>query len=173
MGGWPAKKLFELGAEINHLFISPSDEVVDWLVNSGHAPSSDVICRRLSNVKGMSDYLMTEKLIDIIDTYIDTNITLAQNEIVKLALEKIVDGDTILTFGRSNIVEKILIEAHNQGKQFKVVVASSRPNHDGKLLVEKLIEECTSVLKQMIKENTSQCRVQNNAIVKIKYSHFR
>ena len=58
--------------------------------------------------------------------------------IAKEASSKIVDGDVILTYAKSSVVEKTLLAAHQQRKRFKVVVVDSRPLFEGQNLARSL-----------------------------------
>lgn len=49
----------------------------------------------------------------------------ADKVIVDHAVEKIREGDVVLTHGHSHVVEKILEAAHARGKNFRVVVVSA------------------------------------------------
>ncbi|KAJ7095106.1 eukaryotic translation initiation factor 2B delta subunit [Mycena belliarum] len=62
-----------------------------------------------------------------IDDYIRDRIIIADEVIQDLACTKIKDGDTILTYARSSVVEKVLLSAYKQGKRFSVIVVDSRP----------------------------------------------
>ncbi|KAG6832881.1 hypothetical protein H0H92_004765 [Tricholoma furcatifolium] len=73
-----------------------------------------------------------------IDNYIRDRIIIADEVIQELAGKKINDGDVILTYARSSIVEKILLNAHQEGKRFSVIVVDSRPLLEGKALLRKL-----------------------------------
>ena len=46
-------------------------------------------------------------------------------------MSKIKDGDVILTYARSSLVEGVLRLAKDQGKRFSVVVVDSGPMHEG------------------------------------------
>jgi translation initiation factor eIF-2B subunit delta len=59
---------------------------------------------------------------------------------MNLAAEKIKDGDTVLTYARSSIVEKVLLQAHKSGRDFRVIVIDSRPLLEGKNLLRTLTE---------------------------------
>lgn len=50
----------------------------------------------------------------------------ADKVIVDQAVEKIREGDVVLTHGHSHVVEKILEAAHARGRNFRVVVVSAR-----------------------------------------------
>jgi len=94
-----------------------------------------------------------EELFDVIDTYVHTNVTLAQKELVRIGLSKISNGDVILTFGRNGAVEKLLLAAHEQGVRFEVVVVSCRPDHDGEDIVKRLASAgipCTFIVLSSI-----------------------
>ena len=66
-----------------------------------------------------------------IDSFIRDRILLAGRVIEQHAIEKIKDGDVILTYARSSVVEGVLLEAKRQGKEFSVVVVDSRPLYEG------------------------------------------
>ncbi|GAA5995788.1 hypothetical protein JCM5350_002553 [Sporobolomyces pararoseus] len=77
-------------------------------------------------------------LIEKIDSFIRDRILLAGRVIEQHAVEKIKDGDTILTYARSSVVEGVLLEAKRLGKNFSVVVVDSRPLYEGKNLLHSL-----------------------------------
>ena len=52
------------------------------------------------------------------------------------------DGDVILTYARSYVVEKSLIGAYHEGKKFKVIVVDARPHNEGKVLLNELAKCC-------------------------------
>lgn len=100
-------------------------------------------------------------LCEAIDNYVQEKVTLADQVIAKKANEKIKDGDVVLTFAKSNIVQQTLHEAHRQGKKFRVVVVDSRPLFEGKNLARALSElglevqySLTHGLSHVIKEAT-------------------
>ncbi|XP_024955806.1 uncharacterized protein LOC102624327 isoform X1 [Citrus sinensis] len=76
-----------------------------------------------------------------IERFINEKIILADRVIVKHAVTKIRDGDVLLTYGSSSAVEMILQHAHELGKQFRVVIVDSRPKHEGKLLLRRLVRK--------------------------------
>ncbi|KAF9468880.1 translation initiation factor eIF2B delta subunit [Collybia nuda] len=79
-----------------------------------------------------------DALCDKIDNYIRDRIIIADEVIQELAGKKINDGDVILTYARSSVVEKILLKAHEEGKRFSVIVIDSRPLLEGKRLLRRL-----------------------------------
>ncbi|OAL33488.1 hypothetical protein AYO20_07174 [Fonsecaea nubica] len=74
-----------------------------------------------------------------IDLFIRERITLADEVIAREASSRIQDGDVILTYGKSSIVEKTLLTAHQQGKNFQIIVVDSRPMFEGKNHAQSLI----------------------------------
>ncbi|KAI4331522.1 hypothetical protein MLD38_029707 [Melastoma candidum] len=74
-----------------------------------------------------------------IDRFISEKIILADQVIVKHAATKIRDGDVLLTYGTSCVVEMILLHAHEVGKKFRVVVVDSRPKLEGQRLLRRLV----------------------------------
>ncbi|KAH7931285.1 IF-2B-domain-containing protein [Leucogyrophana mollusca] len=84
-----------------------------------------------------------------IDNYIRDRIIIADQVIQEIAGNKIKDGDVILTYARSSVVEKVLLRAHAEGKQFSVIVVDSRPMLEGKKLLSVLTSvgiQCTYLL---------------------------
>ncbi|KAL8779466.1 MAG: hypothetical protein Q9213_006920 [Squamulea squamosa] len=77
-------------------------------------------------------------LCSAIDTFIHERITVAGQAIASSASSRIQDGDIILTFAKSSIVERTLAEAYHQGKNFQVVVVDSGPLFEGRNLVSAL-----------------------------------
>ncbi|TYI67837.1 hypothetical protein E1A91_D08G046800v1 [Gossypium mustelinum] len=76
-----------------------------------------------------------------IDRFINEKIILSEKVIVKHAVTKIQDGDVLLTYGASSVVEMILLHAHELGKHFHVVVVDSRPKLEGQLLLRRLVRK--------------------------------
>uniref|UniRef100_A0A5B6YW72 Translation initiation factor eIF2B subunit delta n=1 Tax=Davidia involucrata TaxID=16924 RepID=A0A5B6YW72_DAVIN len=74
-----------------------------------------------------------------IDRFINEKIVVADKVIVRHAVTKIRDGDVLLTYGSSSVVEMILLHAHELGKNFRVVVVDSRPNLEGQALLRSLV----------------------------------
>lgn len=80
----------------------------------------------------LSDSEAISFLCSSIDGFIREKITLADELIADAASGKIVNGDVILTYAKSSVVEKTLLKAYGQGKRFKVIVVDSRPLFEGK-----------------------------------------
>lgn len=92
-----------------------------------------------------------EVLVETIDAYIHERIDVADEAISKHASSKIVDGDVILTYGCSAVVEVLLLEAAREKgvDSFRVIVVDSRPLLEGRALLGRLAEagiECTYIL---------------------------
>jgi translation initiation factor eIF-2B subunit delta len=77
-------------------------------------------------------------LCTAIDTYIKEKITIADQVIAKVAAEEIKDGDVIMTYAKSSIVQSALVKAYNDGKKFRVIIVDSRPLLEGRQLAESL-----------------------------------
>lgn len=73
-----------------------------------------------------------------IDNFIRERITVADEVIAETAADRIKDGDTILTYAKSSVVQSTLVEAFRQGKRFKVIVVDSRPLFEGKNVARSL-----------------------------------
>jgi translation initiation factor eIF-2B subunit delta len=79
-------------------------------------------------------------LCDAIDVFIRERVTFADQVIAQSTADKIRDGDVILTYAKSSIVQKALVRAHEDGKRLRVIVVDSRPVHEGKHLAASLIK---------------------------------
>ena len=71
--------------------------------------------------------------VEKIDNFIRDRITMADQVITSLGLQKIQDGDVILTYARSSVVQGLLLAAHAKGIKFKVIVVDSRPRFEGNI----------------------------------------
>ncbi|MCJ1381226.1 hypothetical protein MMC17_004335 [Xylographa soralifera] len=79
-------------------------------------------------------------LCEGIDNFIRERITVADQVISNSAAEKIQDGDVILTFAKSSIVQQTLVEAYRRGTHFRVIIVDSRPLFEGKHLARALAD---------------------------------
>lgn len=74
-----------------------------------------------------------------IDRYINEKIIIADKVIVDHAATKVSNGDVLLTYGASSIVEMVFVRAHELGKKFRVVIVDSRPKLEGQALLRRLV----------------------------------
>jgi len=79
-------------------------------------------------------------LCDAIDVFIRERVTFADQVIARSAADKIKDGDVIMTYAKSSIVQRALVKAHEEGKKFRVIIVDSRPLHEGKHLAAALVQ---------------------------------
>ncbi|KFY45462.1 hypothetical protein V494_00926 [Pseudogymnoascus sp. VKM F-4513 (FW-928)] len=87
-----------------------------------------------------SDADAKESLCADIDEYIRDRVTLADAVIAKSASNQCIkDGDVILTYAKSSVVQQALVQAHSDGRRFRVIVVDSRPLFEGKALAKALI----------------------------------
>lgn len=144
------------GTSLQRNMTSYISKQVDFLSNSrALAASMKTAIRFLKNeISTLSIDLPDEdaklKLCESIDDFIRDRIVYAGNVITREALEskRIKDGDTILTFARSSIVESVLLEALATGIKFRVIVVDARPKLEGKELLYRLSQAgitCTFV----------------------------
>ena len=69
----------------------------------------------------------------------EENLNLAAKQISNTANTKIQNGDVILTYSCSLLVERLLTDAAAAAKSFKVVVADSRLHCRGSAMAERLV----------------------------------
>lgn len=108
------------------------------------------IKKEISNIPSLcKEEEAKSKLINCIDCYINEKIILAAKAIAKYAIEKISDGDVILVYGCSSLVNHILCEAFEKNRKFRVIVVDSRPRLEGREALRRLVQKgisCTYVL---------------------------
>jgi len=127
---------------------------VDNLINTNLAFLRE--CRQMSismlnalrsvkrEIKHIEKNLTTEELRknieEIIDDFLNFNFTLHPKAISETANKKIRNGDVILTYSYSKLVEKALLDAAEAGKKIKVIVADGRLQSLGRSLATKLVK---------------------------------
>lgn len=88
-------------------------------------------------------------LLEAIDTYIRDQIDKAAEAISNQVQQKISDGDVLLTFGCSSVIQLILNDAKKSKRDFRVIVVDARPWHEGQEMLRRLVArniKCTCVL---------------------------
>ncbi|KAK3087547.1 hypothetical protein FSP39_007400 [Pinctada imbricata] len=99
----------------------------------------------------IGDIEAKQQLLNHIDSFIKERILLAADAISKYVKDekKIVDGDVIVVFSCSSIVKRVICDAHNQGRKFRVIVVDARPKMEGKEMLRRLVRRgitCSYVL---------------------------
>ncbi|KAL7736531.1 hypothetical protein ACLKA6_015181 [Drosophila palustris] len=92
---------------------------------------------------------LKELLGHFIDTYIENQIGKAAQAISSSMQEKITDGDVLLTFACSSLIQFICEEAKRRKVDFRVIVVDSRPFCEGQEMLRRLHAHgipCTYVL---------------------------
>jgi len=89
--------------------------------------------------KNVSADDLRSSIEEIIDDFININFTLHPKAISETANKKIRNGDVILTYSYSKLVEKALLDAAEAGKKIKVIVADGRLQSLGRNLSSKLV----------------------------------
>lgn len=69
----------------------------------------------------LPDASAKQMLCDAIDSYVHERITLADYVIINTAAEMVADGDVLVTYAHHHLVERVLLKAKKDGKQFKVI----------------------------------------------------
>ncbi|KAH9622458.1 hypothetical protein KSS87_005892, partial [Heliosperma pusillum] len=80
-------------------------------------------------------------LFSEIDLFVNEKIIIANKVIVNHTALKIRDGDVLLTYGCFSVVEMALINAHELGKKFRVIIIDSRPKLEGQGLLRRLVRK--------------------------------
>ncbi|KEH38000.1 translation initiation factor eIF-2B subunit delta isoform X3 [Medicago truncatula] len=134
----PEKVLIrELTAKISS-YISFINECRPLSISMGNAIR--FVKRRIAKLPlSHTDVEAKTALCSDIDRFINEKIIIADKVIVGHASTKVRDGDVLLTYGLSCVVEMILLSAHDVGKKFRVVVVDSRPKLESQALLNRLI----------------------------------
>ncbi|XP_019853510.1 PREDICTED: translation initiation factor eIF-2B subunit delta-like [Amphimedon queenslandica] len=82
-----------------------------------------------------------QELCKDIDEYLQHRVSLADEVISASCCKIIKDHDVILVYAHSSIVVKSLIDAHNKGLKFRVIVVDSRPKLEGQQTLRRLVKE--------------------------------
>ncbi|KAI0457122.1 hypothetical protein F5B21DRAFT_501819 [Xylaria acuta] len=83
-----------------------------------------------------------KELCASIDAFIQERINFADVVITQKAADHIQNGEVVLVYGRSTLVERTLLHAHSvNGKRFEVIVIDDPYEQQGQNLAKKLIEE--------------------------------
>lgn len=169
ISGSNARCLALLGAlrEFVRDYETPSDRVMSRDLDSKLKPQIQFIktCRPLSISMGnaikyfkvqvhnlqpdMPENEAKEFLIEQIDDFIRTRIDLPDKIIAGHGAERISDGDVIMTYSCSSIVEMALKTANAEGKEFSVVVVDSSPRYEGREMLKRLSDagiKCSYVM---------------------------
>lgn len=80
-----------------------------------------------------------EHLLERINHFVRDRIVYASKIIRTQAGSKIKDGDVVMTFARSSVVEGTLLAAWERGVSFQVIVVDTRPLLEGKALLSVLL----------------------------------
>lgn len=80
-----------------------------------------------------------EHLLERIDHFVRDRIVYASKIIRTQAGNKIKDGDVVMTFAHSSVVEGTLLAAWQRGVRFEVIVVDTRPLLEGKALLSVLL----------------------------------
>ena len=89
-----------------------------------------------------------EILLESMDAYVTERIEYAGKAISRHASSKIQEGDVIVVFGKSEVVNRLLLDAYTE-KKFRVIVVDSRPLLEGRDTLQILSRagiSCTYVL---------------------------
>lgn len=88
-----------------------------------------------------TDELAKRDLVEKIESFIHEKITAADEMIINFTCQRYIeDDDVIITFSKSQVVEKTFLEAKRRGKRFSVVIIDSRPLEEGRNLLASLVD---------------------------------
>ena len=82
--------------------------------------------------QSLTNEACTQKTLMHIDYFIKEKLDVALESIVTTGVQKIENGDVIVTHGASKAVRDILVSAHRAGIKFTVTVVDSRPSNEGR-----------------------------------------
>ena len=89
--------------------------------------------------RNLADGDARAEVLSHIERYCAERLVMTDAAIVDLAVQKIQDGDVILTFATSHVVLEVLEQAAARGLRFRVVVVDSRPRFEGRATLQRLL----------------------------------
>ncbi|EEP80179.1 conserved hypothetical protein [Uncinocarpus reesii 1704] len=107
---------------------------------------------------GDSEDEAKQQIYDYIDNYIREKYTVASQVIANSAADRIKDGDVILCYAGSSVVQKALLTAHAQGKKFRVSIIDTRPLFEGRNFARTLSKAGLEVQYSLINGITTAIR---------------
>ncbi|EMC97805.1 hypothetical protein BAUCODRAFT_67383 [Baudoinia panamericana UAMH 10762] len=131
-----------LSRHLNSHYLSPQ---IDYLKSCRPiSMSMGNAIRWLKNLIGKVDPNMPEQeakdfLCGEIDRFVHERITISDQAIATTASAQIRKGAVLLTYGKSSIVEKTILQAYANGTEFRVVIVDARPLFEGKQLATSLM----------------------------------
>ncbi len=100
-------------------------------------------------------------IIDISNFYID-KISIATTEIGKIGARRIVNGMVVMTHCHSSAAEQILIQAHQENKEFKVICTETRPKFQGRITAKILTD--AGIPTTMVVDSAMRWVLKNKAV---------
>ena len=103
---------------------------------------------KITECHGKNEEDAKSLLTNYLDEFLDERLLTAGQLICDFGVRKIESGDVILTYACSFVVFKLLEAAHNEGKDFSVIVVDSNPLKEGKEFLRRISSlgvECTYV----------------------------
>ncbi|QIW94714.1 hypothetical protein AMS68_000232 [Peltaster fructicola] len=88
----------------------------------------------------VDDHVAKNGLCEDIDNFIRERITITDQAIAETASKQIKNGSVVLTYAKSSLVEKTILQALADGIKFSVIIVDSRPLHEGKALARSLMQ---------------------------------
>jgi len=104
---------------------------------------------KIRNIDNESDKNKDQQnmILKSIDEFIQMKIETADFGIIKTMLDKkrIKNGDCILTYGLSSVVQQLIVVAYEKNIKFKVIIIDNGPLYEGKILLENLCKYCENL----------------------------
>lgn len=94
----------------------------------------------------MPDTEARASILKSMDDFIQEKFVMANTVLAEAAVSKIEDGDVIMTYAHSSVVQTILLRAAEAGKRFEVMCVDARPHYEGERLCRTLLHagiKCT------------------------------
>uniref|UniRef100_A0A3P9GY94 Translation initiation factor eIF2B subunit delta n=1 Tax=Oryzias latipes TaxID=8090 RepID=A0A3P9GY94_ORYLA len=132
-----------------YMNLFPLKKFVFFLINVTYRVFFNTIIFLIFPASAKKKRFAKSKLLTSIEWYIKEKIILAATAIAHSSIEKISDGDVILVYGCSSLVNNILCEAYDKQRKFRVIVVDSRPRLEGREALRRLVQKgisCTYVL---------------------------
>ena len=124
----------------------------DWVAATSFVRDSKRLHEGVLNALEEADRLMQEEIEDLslrqiqtamsqwIEGFIENKIVYAQDEMVRQGIQLLSKqrDDTVMIIGINYVLERLFVQAHEQGYNITVIVVDTCPNFAGRALVKRL-----------------------------------
>jgi len=141
--------------EFRQALITHLNNQIDYLIHCrqksiGMSTAIKYIKTKIAKyMDGSTEEEAKKELLSAIDEFQESRIRMADLIIADSGSKFVADGDTIMIYASSHVIEVMLKKAHDDGKSFRVIIVDSRPKFEGRAMLSRLVKygiDCGYVL---------------------------